>query len=163
MGIKANKGTSYTATTSTADNSGFSCDTNGAGTTLYYGAKITTTKACTLYSVTNDSSDTATMAYLYNATGTTKLACSLFSSHVATFNYPLADATSYIVAEGSEGAAYNLRYSSGGAHTPVNGTNLNYVDSWKIGTGGGQNADNIKSITTTTSSTTTTMPKAELG
>jgi len=120
-----------------------------------YGLKITTNFACTLQKITKPSLVTANTAYLYEATGVTELASGSFTGADATFSYSLANATSYLVVVGNANSSnYDGRY--GARNVPYNKTNVNFVDDWKIGTGGNQGTGNIcvESVTTDTSTGT---------
>jgi hypothetical protein len=106
--------------------SSMASDSTNVGSTAHYGLKISTNMACTLTAVTKYNLNTSTKAYLYNGVGDTLLDTQTFSGDVATFNYALSNATSYVILTGKDGGAYNSRYGNAPSF-PYNGTQINII------------------------------------
>jgi hypothetical protein len=98
--------------------------------TLKSGAKITTTAAMRVITVTKSASCTATTAYILSSVGAT-LATAAFSGNAATFAYDLSTSTSYYLAVDSGGAAYDV--VSDTPTFPIAGTYLSWAGGYLDG------------------------------
>ncbi len=114
------------ATILTTDGHGETQSTTAA-TTAFRGLKITTNFACTLLKITKPSNANPTTARLFDS-GKSQLAVATYSGDVATFNFALADATTFYVGHDSGGASYTQSFKVG-ASFPYNRTNVNFTGS----------------------------------
>lgn len=138
----------------TYSNNGEEIDGHGKTTTSteartdHDGFKILTKTACTLQEVTKHASSTATKAYLLDS-GKNVLDTKTFSGNVATFDYALADATTYFIVAGKDGASYTASVKGAVSITyPVVCTNVNYTGGLRGASENSTEIDNLVSITT---------------
>jgi hypothetical protein len=129
------------------------CDLSYAGggtVTDKRGEKFDTLNACTLKKVTKASAVTATTAYLLDSS-LVELASAAFSGNDATFDYDLADATTYYVVVDSGGSSYDQTYNSGVTY-PITGTNVSFTSAYFAGADQADYTIMIESIQTEASS-----------
>jgi hypothetical protein len=98
--------------------------------TLKSGAKITTTTAGRILTVTKHASCTATKAYILSAAGAV-LSSASFSGNDATFTQDVTATTSYYIAVDANGAAYNIVTAA--PAFPIAGTYLSWVGGYVDG------------------------------
>lgn len=143
----------------TVDAHGITLTTSATGETGTFGMRFTTNTACTLTTVTKESSCTATRAVLKNSSHTV-LDTASFSGDDATFNYALSDSTEYSISADSNGSSYTRRYHNSSPGYPISGTNVDWVGNINNDTDLTGDAHNIESITTTTVTNATVNPTA---
>jgi len=116
------------------DGMGEYANTTGSGAHAIQGEKFLTKVVCTLHKATKDADATCTKAYLYS-TAPALLASAAFVGNDATFNYVLANATSYYIVADAEGGAWVNGYDDTAAKGvyPNVKTNVNFtacVEGW---------------------------------
>ena len=97
----------------------------------YWGGFRIETKSAPIIvlSVTKHSLCTATTAILAESNGTI-ISSAPFVGDIANFTQAFSASNNFIVAAGSDGAAYSVRYTAQNPFVPVDGTYVKWAKSW---------------------------------